>query len=130
MRADSGVTLIDLIIALAVITLFVGLISGLFYSSFKINLQSKISGAGIYYAMEILEDIDKIPYEEVQNGMESSYRDKFSIPTSFNLKIDVSNYNEGNDRDDVIKNVNLTITYEYAGESETTVSKKLKVKEL
>lgn len=130
MKSNSGFTMTDLIVALAIFTIFTGIIASLFYSSFKANMQVKLSSASISYAIQILEDIDKTTYDEVQNGMESSYISKFSIPSAFNLKIDVFNYNDGNDKEDLIKRIKLTITYEFSGETEAFAVERLKIKEL
>ena len=100
------------------------------YNSFKTNLQVKMAGTAANYAIQILEDIDKISYDKVINGMESSYKSKFSIPNGFDLSIEVSNYNEGTDKEDLIKKVKLTITYSLAENSENLVIERLKVKEI
>lgn len=128
-KSNAGFTMTDLVAALIIFSIFTSIIGMLMYSSFKVNLQTKMAGAAGNYAIQILEDIDKISYDQVTNGMESSYKSKFGIPTEFNLSIEVSNYNEGTDKEDLIKKVNLTITYEYAGNSENLVIERLKVKE-
>jgi len=130
LKSNSGVTMTDLIIALAIFVTFAGIIGTLFYSAFKVNLEMKLSGASVNYAMQILEDIDKIAYEEVQNGMEDKYRAQFSIPEAFKLFIEVSNYNEGNNKEDFIKKVKLTIIYEFSERTENIVINRLKVKEI
>lgn len=129
-KSNSGFTMVDLITALAIFAIFTTVISTLMYNSFKTNIQVKMSGASIYYAMQILEDIDKISYEDVKNGMESEYISKFSIPSGFTINIDVSNYNEGNNKEDLIKKVKLTISYELSDNTESIVINRLKVKEL
>ena len=129
-KSNSGFTMADLVAALTILALFTTIIGTLMYSSFKSNLQVKMSGASIYYAMQILEDIDKIPYEDVKNGMENNYISKFSIPSGFTINIDVSNYNEGNSKEDLIKKVKLTISHTFYENAESIVINKLKVKEL
>lgn len=125
-KSNSGFTMADLVAAMAIITIFTGIIGSLLYSSFKLNMQVKMSSVAINYAIQILEDVDKITYEEVKNGMESSYVSKFSIPSGFNLSMDVSNYKEV----DIVKKVKLTITYEFLGNTENVVIQKIKVKEI
>lgn len=120
----------DLAVAIVVFTIFAGVIGTLFYSSFKVNVQTKLSGSAVNYAIQILEDIDKLTYEQVTNGMEQQYMTKFSIPSGYQLLLEVSNYNEGNDKEDLIKKVKLTISYGLTGETENIVIEKLKIKEL
>lgn len=129
-KSNSGFTMYDLIAALTIFTLFTGIIGSLMYSSFKTNMQVKISGTAMYYSMQILEDIDKIAYEDVKDGMERSYINKFSIPSGFTINIDVSNYNAGNNKEDLIKKVKLTISYSLGEKTESIVINKLKVKEI
>ena len=128
--SDSGFTITDLAIAIIIFLLFTGIMGSLFYNAFKTERQTQMSGAAINYAIQILEDIDKISYEEVTNDMEESYMSKFSISSAYNLKIEVTNYNEGNDKEDLIKIVKLTMEYELAGDSENIMIKKLKIKEM
>lgn len=129
-KSNAGFTMTDLVAALIIFSIFTGIIGTLMYTSFKTNLQTKMASAAGNYAIQILEDIDKISYDRVTNGMESSYKSKLGIPTGFNLSIEVSNYNEGTSKEDLIKKVKLTITYEYAGNSENLIVERLKVKEV
>ena len=129
-KSNSGFTMTDLVTALIIFSIFTGIIGTLMYNSFKTNLQVKMAGTAANYAIQILEDIDKISYDKVINGMESSYKSKFSSPNGFDLSIEVSNYNEGTDKEDLIKKVKLTITYSLAENSENLVIERLKVKEI
>ncbi len=129
-KSNSGFTMYDLIVAIAIITLFTGTIGTLVYNGTKADYKIKLTGLATNYAIQILEEIDKIPYEEVQNDMEYYYINKFNIPQGFDITIEVTNYNEGNDMQDLIKKVKLTITHEFLEESESFVVSHLKVREL
>ena len=130
LKSNSGFTMADLVAALAIFALFATVIGSMMFSAYKTNLQVKMSGASMHYATQILEDIDKISYDNVTNGMESSYISKFQIPSGFSLNIQVSNYNQGTNKEDLVKKVKLTITYELLGNSESIDINKLKVKEV
>lgn len=127
--SNKGFTMADVVIALIIFTIFTGTIGSFMYSSYKMNLQTKMSGSAVNYAMEILEDIDKIAYEEVTNGMENTYIQKYDIPSGFRLSIQVSNYKEGDGAQDIIKKVKLTISYEFAKNSQDIVIERMKIKE-
>ena len=129
-KSNSGFTMTDLVVALIIFLIFSGLVVTAFYSSYVVNSKTKITASATNYSIQILEDIDKITYDEVQNGMDNTYRQKFSIPDGYSLKMKVTNYNEGNDKEDLIKNVELTIEYKIAGDNEKIVINKIKVKEL
>ena len=63
--------------------------------------------------------------------MAQTYLNKFSIPSGYDIIIDVSNYGEGlNNVQDVIKIVKLTISYELQGVPEKITIQKLKIKEI
>lgn len=130
MASNKGFTMADVVIALIIFSIFTGTIGSFMYSSYKMNLQTKMTGAATNYAMQILEDIDKIAYEEVTNGMETKYIEKYAIPSGFTLSIDVSNYKEGDDVEDVIKKVRLTISYELAKDGRNIVIERMKIKEM
>ena len=128
LKSESGITMMDLIVALAIFTVFTGVITALMFSSYKTNLQLRMSGAALNYTIEILEDIDKISYDEVTNGMEDSYRSKFEIPSGFNLNLEVGQYDSNSEK--LIKKVKVTVAYEISGKTEKIVINKLKIKEV
>lgn len=129
-KSNSGFTMTDLVVALIIFLIFSGLVVTAFYASYTVNSKMKITAVATNYSIQILENIDKITYDEVQNGMENMYRQMLSIPDGYNLKIEVADYNEGNDKEDLIKNVKLTIEYKFIGDTEKIVINKIKVKEL
>ena len=130
-RSNKGFTMQDLAIATLIITIFVGLISTLMYSVYKTNVKTNLTSQMATYVVLILEDIDKIPYEEVKPELADEYKSDFSIPESFNISIEVSNYGEGvNNVQDVIKIVKLNISYTILNETEGFSIQKLKIKEM
>lgn len=129
MKSNSGFTMTDLVIALTIFVIFTGVIGSLLYSTFRMTLQAKMSSSEIKFAVQILEDIDRIPYEQVKNGMEANYISKFSIPSGYKLLIEVSNYNEGNYKEDLIKVIKLTMSYDISGTTDSLVIQRLKIKE-
>ena len=84
-----------------------------------------------FYAVQILEDIDKLSYEDAQNMTGAEYKEQFSIPNGFNVDLQLTDYGEGKPYiKDVIKIVNLKISYTVAGETEEFTVKRLKIKEI
>ena len=101
------------------------------YSVYKTNVKTNLTSQMATYAVQILEDIDKIPYEDVKPELADEYKSDFSIPESFNISIEVSNYGEGvNNVQDVIKIVKLNISYTILNETEGFSIQKLKIKEM
>lgn len=127
-KSQKGFTMQDLLIASFIITLFVGIIATMMFNVYKLNVKLNSTTQMVTYAVQILEDIDKIAYEDVNAGMENNYINKFSIPSGYNLKIDISKY--GENLEDVIKIVNLTISYKILDETEEFTVQRLKIKEI
>ena len=76
-RSNKGFTMQDLAIATLIITIFVGLISTLMYSVYKTNVKTNLTSQMATYAVQILEDIDKIPYEDVKPELADEYKSDF-----------------------------------------------------
>ena len=118
-KSEKGFTMEDLTIALLIITLFVGVVSTMMYKVYKIKLKTDLTSQMVMYAVQILEDIDKIAYEEVKPELAKIYNSKFSIPQGYEIEIQVSNYGEGRANiKDLIKIVRLNISYTFSGEKE------------
>ena len=130
-KSENGFTVQDLLIAIFIIMLFAALISTTMFSVYKNNAKVNVSAQMATYAVQILEDIDKISYEEVNSDLSQTYASKFSIPSGYNIDIQVSNYGEGvKNVQDIIKIVKLTISYTLQGETEEFSVQKLKIKEM
>lgn len=129
LKSNKGFTMQDLIMACLIITLFVGIIATTMFSVFKVNAKLDLSSQMTIYAVQILEDIDKISYEEVQTKTGYDYKEQFSIPDGFDVILNVSDYG-GEGVEDVIKIVDLTVSYTFQGETDKFTVKRLKIKEI
>lgn len=131
LKSNKGFTMQDLLIACFIITLFVGIISTMMFSAYKTNMTANLMSQMTMYAVQILEDIDKISYEDVQSKTEQEYRTQFQIPAGFGIDIQISNYGEGVENiQDLIKIVKLTIFYSFQGNTEELTINRLKIKEI
>lgn len=131
LKSNKGFTMQDLLIACFIITLFVGIISTMMFSAYKTNMTANLMSQMTMYAVQILEDIDKISYEDVQSKTEQEYRTQFQIPAGFGIDIQISNYGEGVENiQDLIKIVKLTISYSFQGNTEELTINRLKIKEI
>ncbi len=125
-KSNKGFTMQDIIIAMLILVLFAGIIGGSYVAIYKIQAETKLYATATLCAVQIFENIDKIDYEQVNNGDLKNWRTDYEIPNGMNLSLDVKPYNEQN----TIKNVKLTISYEFAGNTQKLVLEKIKVKEL
>lgn len=130
-QSEKGFTMQDLIIAIFLLSLFVTLISGLMYKVYITNAKISLTAQMATYAVQILEDIDMIGYNEVNSELEQNYYNKFNIPKDYVLDIEVTNYGEGVENiEDVMKIVKLTISYKLQDDTEQFSVQKLKIKEM
>ena len=126
LKSNKGFTMQDVIIAIAILTLFAGTIAGSYLAIYKIQAETQITAVATLYGIQILANIDRIAYEDVKNGMEDTYKQAYGISDQMGLRIEVSQY----DSENTIKMVKLTLSYQVAGNKEDLVLEKLKVKEL
>lgn len=131
LKSQKGFTMQDLIIACLIFTIFAGLIGTLMYNSYYNNLRAELSANMTIYAVKILEDLDKISYEEVQTKTGTNYKEQFDIPAGYSVELNISNYGEGVENiEDIMKIINLKISYTLQGETEDFVVQRLKIKEM
>lgn len=126
LKSDKGFTMQDVIIGMVVLIAFAGTIASSYLAIYKVQAQTEATAVASLYGIQILEDIDRISYDQVKNGMEQGYKQTYGISDGMDLKIEVSQYNP----DNTIKLVKLTLTYQIAGSQENLVLEKLKVKEI
>ncbi|MCI9246530.1 MAG: hypothetical protein HFJ30_05350 [Clostridia bacterium] len=126
LKSNKGFTMQDVIIGMVILTIFAGTIAGSYLAIYKIQAQTQMTAVASLYGIQILENIDRIAYEDVKNGMEDNYKQAYNISDKMDLKIEVSPYGT----EDTLKMIRLTLTYEIAGNTEELVLEKLKVKEI
>lgn len=124
-KLNNGFTMQDVIIAMIILILFTGLIGGIIVNIYEIQAKTKLNAAATLYAIQIIENIDKINYDEVKDGDLKNWRKDYGIPDKMNLDLEVETYDEN----DMIKLVTLTISYEFSEKTETLVLKKFKARE-
>lgn len=127
-KSENGFTMQDLLAGCLILTIFVGTIAGLMTYVYKTNMQTRLMAQMASYAVEILEDIDKISYEDAQNKDGNYYKEKFSIPAGFNVDLQFSDY--GENLEDVIKIVNLKVSYTFNNDTTEYKIQRLKIKEM
>lgn len=131
LKHNKGATMVDVVTAIIILSLFVGVIGNLYYQVILHNNEIKLNAYAVYYVVQIAERIDKIPYEEVTNEFNNNLREEFSIPDLYNISIDVINYNENdNSKEDIIKIVTIKAEYECFEEQKKYEIQKLKIKEI
>lgn len=130
-KSEKGFTMQDLIVALIIIMLFVGIIGSTMYAAFKNTANTNLTSQMTFYAVQILEDIDKISYEEAITKTGDDYKSQFQIPAGYTVELSFSDYGEGIENvQEVMKIVKLNISYTLAGDTVNYGIQRLKIKEI
>lgn len=130
LKSDKGFTMQDLIIAMAIFALFSVIVGTGLVSIFKVQADSQVDEVGTLYAVQIAEYLDKISFDEVENGMGDLVAKKFNIPTNFTVIINVSDYKPEDEVTSYVKDVDINLEYNFNNNSRNIRIQRLKIKEL
>ncbi len=129
-KTNKGVTMMDIVVAIIVLTLFVGVITSLYYQIAYYNASIRMNAMAVHYAVKIAESIDKMTYEEVTEELNEDARTTYDLPDLYQANIEIKKYSEEDPtKEDIIKKVTITINYQLLDENKTYVLRKLKIKE-
>lgn len=131
-KQNKGITMVDLVIALAIISIMVGVVGNLFYQSFYYSTSITRTAYATSYAINAIEWIEKMPYEEVDSSLNEKVKQALNIPAdSYQIDITVENYKDKNPlKEDIIKIIKVTVKYIFNEKEESFSLKKLKIKEM
>lgn len=114
----------DVVIAMVILSMFVGLISSLYYNIAYGNYSIRYDAMAVAYAVKIAENTDKLTYDEVVTGL------NYELEEGYIATVEVENYNHDDEtKEDVIKTVTITIDYSFMNTEKSYTLKKLKIKE-
>lgn len=130
LKSNNGFTMQDLIIAIAIFTLFAGIIGTAIVATFRVQSDSQVDEVGTLYAIQIAEYIDKISFDDVESGMGDSLASMFNVPANFTVTIDVSDYKPAGETLSCVKEVDINLAYNFANDSRNIRIQRLKIKEL
>lgn len=131
LKLNIGATLTDVVVAMLIIMMFTGILTTTFSNIYKSNIHIKMNAVALDYAIKILEDIDKMPYEEVNSSLNEQIDKKYTDYKNYKAYLKVENYNKAQEnKQDIIKIITLTIKYKVIDTDEQYVVEKLKIKEM
>ena len=131
-KNNKGVTLVDVIIAITVLSLFVGVVGSFYYEIAYYNSFIKLNASASYYAVKVAEDIDKLDYSLVNNSLNQTLIPSYEVPDIYTITVSVEDYNktEGNEgKEDIIKIATIDVQYQCYNSNVVYKIKKLKYKE-
>lgn len=130
LKSNKGISITDLIVAMLIFMMFAGIVGNLFYEIAYNNVEIKANEIAAEYAIKIAEDIDKENYNNINNEHFENAKEKYSMQSNFDAEIEVKKYKEEENYKDIIKIVNIKITYKIFNKSKEYQIEKLKVKEM
>lgn len=131
LKSNKGFTMNDLIAAIAILTIFVGLIGSLLVTTYKIQAISQVDELAMLYVIQAAEYIDKVSFDEVDDQVANKISNKFSIPEAYTLSVYTQEYLPYGETVSYVKNVSITIKYKNFNNEDKNISiDRLKIKEI
>lgn len=128
-KSEKGFTLQDLLIAIVIIGIFTGVISSIMISWYKLSIETVVTGNATYYAIKIMEKIDRENFDQITAENILYWLNDISIPSVYNVSAEVGDYSEDGILLENVKEVKLTISYTFGSSEERLVMDKLKIQE-
>ncbi|MFR5682709.1 MAG: hypothetical protein ACLUD1_01190 [Clostridia bacterium] len=130
LKDKKGFTGIDVVVAVLIILLFVGMLVTAFYNIYKISTEIAFEAEALQYLVSALEYSDKINYEEVTEQNLLDYLANEEIPENYTVTFRIQSYNQiDSTKQDIVKIVTGKIVYQIENKEEFIEISKLKVKE-
>ena len=131
LKQNKAATMMDVIIGLLIIIIFTSILTSSFYTIYRHNISIRMNAVAVDYSIKILENIDRMTYEEVTNDINNTLTTNYNINENYQIIVDVENYNKNDEtKEDIIKIITLTVKYTVFGEEQEYSIKKLKIKEM
>ena len=128
-KKQKGLVGADIIIAVITIMIFSTLILTMIYNNTLENVKLKKEALAMIYVTEIFENVGIEKYENVTaEKIKSSLSD--NVKKNFDVGVSVTNISDSiSGVEDIIKKVELTLTYEIDGKKYNCSMERMKVKE-
>ena len=108
LKEDKAITLTDVVIGLAILILFTGILTSGFYQIYKYNANIRLDAIVVNYSISILENIDKLSYDEVTEELNENINQRYEIPEEYTINIGVEKYNKDDpEKEDLIKRIKI-----------------------
>ncbi len=131
LKKNNAFSMADVIIAVFVLAMFVGVIGSMYYNIAVKGAKIKLDAIATHYAIKYAEAIDEISYDDVNGNLTSYLNSKYSMDNSFTLSTKVEDYKiENSPVADMAKIVTIKIDYSYSVVTGNYELRKLKMREL
>lgn len=140
-RGDRGLATVDMIIAIIAIMIFSSLIVSMMYSNVMENVKLKKETLAMIYMTEIFENVGRENYSNLSVGTYEDITvntyDEYieglipeDLPEDYIVDIVITNNLEGvKNNEDILKKVELTLTYKVGEKIFSSSMERMKIKE-
>lgn len=129
-KSNRGISMVDVVAAILILSMFVGVIGNLYYNILYQSNLIRYNAIAVYYSIKIAEDIDKMAYNEVTEDLNETLKEKYSIPDFITMKLYVEDYKKDDPtKQDIIKTVRIEAQYKCFEDTRTYKISKLKISE-
>lgn len=124
--SNKGVTGIDLVISIIVLSIFAGLIASLLTIVYKNSIEIQKSANAMSYATIVIEKIDEKAFEEIDGNFVADLinNGEITIDTDYTVNLSTGNLN------DKMKKAVVEVKFDVNGEQKSIIINKLKIKEI
>lgn len=127
----GGFSGVELTVAILILMIFISLFNMLYFNVYLIYADSKRNSEATAYATQIIEQVQKMYYNEVTDQILAQKILEMNIPASYGVQIQVENYNpDGNPKEDLVKNVIISIYYKVGQQDRVVEFETVKAKEI
>lgn len=130
MKENRGFTTADIVVAIVVMMIFVGMIATLFYNFYLSTTAKNRNAMATNYIVDVIEEIKAMNYDEVQkdtqdsnsiNNLIQQLEATKQIPKEYIIAGEIQKYNEteGNtDKKDLVKILTIRVEYSLGKKTE------------
>ena len=127
----GGFSGVEITVAILILMIFISLINVLFVNIYLSYTDSRRNSEATAYATQIMEQVEKMYYNEVTNQNLAQKALEMNIPNGYGVQIQVDKYNaEDTTKEDLVKNVIITINYKVGKQEKSVSLETIKAKEI
>ena len=135
-KSNKGATGIDIAISLGIVAITLLILLALYTNTYISNMEIERRTQAINYASQILEKASEYYYSDVNTEKFSATTNSsgkieiagIEIPKAYTVNVNIDNYSNS-DETDVVKKVEVTVTYKIGKNDNTLTLSKFKTKE-
>lgn len=125
LKNNKGFTTTDIVVAVVIIMLFIGIITTVFYNYYLSIAAKNRNSIATNCTIDVIENIKKMNYDEINTENVNSLIEQFvqdgTIPQGYNVIPELKKYNEtvGNtEKLDIIKTLKVKVEYTVSNKQE------------